>query len=96
MSIFPKKPIQPGDVVIGCNRHGWNEFGVAKFERYFTQPVIVLEVKDQQVLLYFEQEGPTWYDITKVEKVYVSEEFTKERTVASNQLDSPDKSGNKA
>ena len=96
MSIFPKKPIQPGDVVIGCNRHGWNQHGIAKFERYFSHPVIVLEIKDQQALLYFEQEGPTWYDITKVEKVYVSDEFAKERNMAKDQLDSVDKPGNKA
>lgn len=75
MSIFPKKPIQAGDVVIGVNKYGWNKWGAAVIERYFTQPSLVLEVKDQQALVYFEQTGPTWYDITKLERVYVTEEF---------------------
>jgi phosphoribosylaminoimidazole (AIR) synthetase len=76
MSIFPKKPIEPGDMVIGTQRTGWNKNGIAFLERYFTIPVIVLEIKNQQALLYFEQSGPTWYDITKLEKVYVREEYT--------------------
>lgn len=96
MSIFPKKPIQPGDVVIGVNKYGWNNHGAAKLERYFSEPVLVLEIKDQQALLYFEKQGPQWYDITKVEKVYVSEEFTKQREMAKDQLDSSDKPRNKA
>lgn len=76
MSIFPKKTIEPGDMVIGTQRTGWNKNGIAFLERYFTTPVIVLEIKNQQALLYFEQSGPTWYDITKLEKVYVKEEYT--------------------
>ena len=75
MSIFPKKPIQAGDVVIGVNKYGWNNHGAAVLERYFTQPALVLEIKDQQALVYFEQTGPKWYDITKLEKVYVTEEY---------------------
>ena len=75
MSIFPKKPIEPGDMVIGINKYGWNNRGAALLERFFTTPTLVLEVKDQQALLYFEQSGPEWYDITKLERVYVTEEY---------------------
>jgi len=78
MSIFPKKPIQVGDLVIGCNRQGWNKSGIAEFKRYFTEPSIVLEIKDLQALVYFEQTGPQWYDITKLERVYVTEEYLQE------------------
>ena len=79
MSIFPKNPIKVGDLVIGVNKYGWNNSGAAKLTRYFTEPSIVLEVKDQQALVYFEQTGPQWYDITKLERVYVREEYTDRR-----------------
>lgn len=75
MSIFPKKQIQVGDLVIGVNRYGWDGKGAATLQRYFTEPSIVLEIKDQQALVYFEQTGPLWYDLTKLERVYVREEF---------------------
>lgn len=73
MSIFRTLKIEPGDLVIGSNRQGWTERGVSEFKRYFTTPSIVLEVKEQQALVYFEQTGPKWYDITKLEKVYVED-----------------------
>ena len=75
MSIFPKKTIDVGDLVIGVNKYGWNNSGAAKLTRYFIEPAIVLEIKDQQALIYFEQTGPQWYDITKLERVYVREEY---------------------
>jgi len=78
MSIFPKKQIQVGDLVIGTNRYGWDGKGAATLKRYFTDPSIVLEIKDQQALVYFEQTGPKWYDITKLERVYVTEEYKTE------------------
>ena len=96
MSIFPKKPIKAGDVVIGVNKYGWTPKGAAIIERYFTEPSLVLEIKDQQALVYFEQGGPLWYDITKLERVYVTEEFNTTRELAKNQLNSVNKSGNKA
>ena len=77
MSIFPQKPIKAGDIVIGINRTGWNINGAAQLNRFFTEPSIVLEVKESQALVYFEQDGPVWYDITKLERVYVSEEFSR-------------------
>ena len=83
MSIFPKKEIKPGDMVIGVNKYGWNNQGAALLQRYFTEPTLVLEIKDQQALLYFEQTGPTWYDLTKLERVYVREEYT-DRTLAKD------------
>lgn len=76
MSIFPKKPIKVGDLVIGVNRYGWDGKGAATLQRYFTEPSIVLEIHDQQALVYFEQDGPKWYDMTKLERVYVREEYT--------------------
>ena len=96
MSIFPKKPIKAGDVVIGVNKYGWTSKGAAIIERYFTEPSLVLEIKDQQALVYFEQGGPLWYDITKLERVYVTEEFNTARELAKDQLNSIDKSGNEA
>lgn len=75
MSIFPKKKIKVGDVVIGVNKYGWDGKGAATLERFFTEPSLVLEVKDQQALIYFEKTGPRWYDITKLERVYVREEY---------------------
>ena len=83
MSIFPKKKIQVGDLGIGVNRYGWDGKGAATLQRYFTEPSIILEIKDQQALVYFEQTGPQWYDITKLERVYVKEEFT-ERKMAED------------
>jgi len=83
MSIFPQSPISVGDLVIGVNKYGWNNSGAAKLSRYFTEPSIVLEIKDQQALVYFEQAGPQWYDITKLERVYVREEY-KDRGLAKD------------
>ena len=84
MSIFPKKQIQVGDLVIGVNKYGWDGKGAATLKRYFTEPSLVLEIKEQQALVYFEQSGPEWYDITKLERVYVSEEFRTKGKLAKN------------
>ena len=75
MSIFQKKQVEVGDIVIGVNKYGWNGTGAARISRYFTEPSLVIEIKGQQALVYFEQSGPKWYDITKLERVYVTEEF---------------------
>ena len=96
MSIFPKKAIKTGDVVIGVNKYGWTSNGAAVIERYFTEPSLVLEIQDQQALVYFEQGGPLWYDITKLEKVYVTEEFSKIEEVAKDQLNRVNKPRNEA
>jgi len=77
MSIFPKKTIQVGDLVIGAKKYGWDGVSAAVLNRYFTEPSLVLEIKEQQALVYFEQSGPEWYDITKLERVYVREEYEK-------------------
>ena len=76
MSIFPKKQIQVGDLVIGVQRYGWDGKGAAMLQRFFTEPSLVLEINESQALVYFEQTGPQWYDITKLERVYVREEYT--------------------
>jgi len=83
MSIFPKKKIQVGDLVIGVNKYGWDGKGAATLHRYFVEPSLVLEIKEQQALVYFEQSGPEWYDITKLERVYVKDEYPN-REVAEN------------
>ena len=76
MSIFPKKQIQVGDLVIGVQKYGWDGKGAAMLQRFFTEPSLVLEINETQALVYFEQTGPQWYDITKLERVYVREEYT--------------------
>ena len=96
MSIFPKKQIKVGDVVIGVNKYGWDGTGAATLSRYFTEPSLVIEIKEQQALVYFEQVGPKWYDITKLERVYVTEEFNSDGTVAKDQFNSSDKPRNEA
>lgn len=78
MSMFPKKPIEVGDVVIGKPRLSFGKDKSLGSIRYFTTPSLVLEIKDQQALVYFEQKGPQWYDITKLERVYVTEEYLRE------------------
>ncbi len=84
MSIFPKKQIKVGDMVIGVNKYGWDGKGAATLRRFFTEPSLVLEIKEQQALVYFEQTGPKWYDITKLERVYVAEEYGTNGTVAKD------------
>ena len=83
MSIFPKKKISVGDLVIGVNRYGWDGVGAAMLQRYFTEPSLVIEIKESEALVFFEQTGPEWYDITKLERVYVSES-EKQRSAAKD------------
>ena len=78
MSIFPKKKIRVGDLVIGVNKYGWDGKGAATLERWFTEPSLVLELKETEALIFFEQTGPQWYDISKLERVYVKEEYASE------------------
>ena len=75
MSIFPKKPIRVGDLVIGAPRYGWDGKGAATLSRFFIEPSLVLEIKDSEALVFIEQTGPQWYDITKLERVYVRDEY---------------------
>tara|TARA_Y100001938_G_C8058008_1_gene415589 strand:- start:1072 stop:1395 length:324 start_codon:yes stop_codon:yes gene_type:complete len=96
MSIFQKKEIRVGDLVIGLNKYGWDNKGAASLHRYFSDPVMVLEIKSGQALLYFEQQGPQWYDINKLERVYVTEEFTDKdrRALAPIEFNNSDQSRN--
>ena len=75
MSIFPKKQIEVGDIVIGVYKYGWSKLGGVPLQRFFITPSIVLEIKESQALVFFEQTGPEWYDITKLERCYVKEEY---------------------
>ena len=76
MSIFNKKlKINVGDVVIGASKYGWDGKGAPMLERYFVTPSLVLEINKTQALVYIEQSGPKWYDISKLERVYVTEEY---------------------
>tara|TARA_R110001592_G_scaffold343667_2_gene634455 strand:- start:1628 stop:1879 length:252 start_codon:yes stop_codon:yes gene_type:complete len=76
MSIFPKKKIKVGDLVIGAKKYGWDGVGAAVLDRFFVEPCLVLEIKESQALVFFEQSGPEWYDITKLERVYGKEEYS--------------------
>tara|TARA_R110002153_G_scaffold190762_1_gene343639 strand:- start:1653 stop:1898 length:246 start_codon:yes stop_codon:yes gene_type:complete len=73
MSIFPKNPIKAGDLVIGAKYRSW--MSSSNHGRLFVDPSIVLEIKANQVLVFFEQSGPQWYDIAELERVYVAEEI---------------------
>ena len=102
MSIFQKKQIRVGDLVIGVKKYGWNNNGAAMLQRYFTEPSLVLEIKEDSALVFFEQEGPTWYNLTKLERCYVKDEFSEtnnqqsdRRIVAENRLDGDHSSRNK-
>ena len=76
MSIFQKKQIRVGDLVIGVKKYGWNNNGAAMLQRYFSDPSLVLEIKEDSALVFFEQEGPKWYNLTKLERCYVKDEFS--------------------
>ena len=73
MSIFRKMPIEVGDLVIGVHRHRHDPSGPVKLHRIFVEPSIVIEIKDDKALVYFEQFGPKWYNINTLEKVYVAQ-----------------------
>ena len=92
MSIFQKKPIEVGDIVIGVAKYGWDGKGAALLERYFTTPSLVLEIKEDQALVFFEQTGPRWYNFSKLERCYVKEEFENKKFVAIHQQHSGDQS----
>ena len=93
MNIFQKKPIEVGDIVIGVAKYGWDGKGAALLERYFTSPSLVLEIKGDDALVFFEQTGPKWYNLSKLERCYVKEEFENQRTVAIHQQHSGDQPG---
>ena len=76
MSIFQKPLIRVGDLVIGIKKSPRNRTETMLSERSFEKPAMVLEITGDNVLVFFEQEGPTWYNLSKLERVYVTEEFT--------------------
>ncbi len=76
MSIFPKKKIKVGDLVIGAKKYGWDGVGAAVLDRFFVEPCLVIEIKECKALVFFEQTGPEWYEITKRERVYGKEEYS--------------------
>ena len=101
MSIFQKQPIRVGDLVIGVNKYGWDGKGAAALHRYFTEPSLVLEIKEDSALVFFEQQGPIWYNLTKLERCYVKDEFTRNnpqddrRELAKDRVDNSDQSSDK-
>lgn len=101
MSIFQKKQIRVGDLVIGVKKYGWNNNGAAMLQRYFTEPSLVLEIKDDSALVFFEQRGPQWYNLTKLERCYVKDEYEttdpqpSRRIMAEGRVDSDRTPGNK-
>jgi len=73
MSIFQAPQIKVGDVVIGKRRLTTSkQIGSV---RYFDEPSLVLEIKNDRALVFFEQDGPVWYNISELERCYVREEF---------------------
>ena len=78
MSIFQKMKIKTGDLVIGVKKYGWDGKGAAMLARHFDEPALVLEIKDDEALVFFEQQGPVWYNLSKLERCYVTDEY--ERT----------------
>ena len=92
MSIFRQKKIDVGDLVIGKNKYGWDNKGAASLQRYFPEPSLVLQIEGKKALVYLEQFGPRWYDISMLERVYVTEEFEhiNQRTVASTKFNYSD------
>jgi hypothetical protein len=94
MSIFPQLEIKVGDLVIGKSKYGWDTKGAPTMQRHFEEPSLVLQIEDQKALIYLEQQGPWWYDISMLERVYVTEEFEHidQRTVASTKFNYSDQS----
>ena len=101
MSIFQKKQIRVGDLVIGVKKYGWNKNGAAMLQRYFEEPSLVLEIKDDSALVFFEQQGPQWYNLTKLERCYVKDEYERtdkqpdRRIMAEGRIDSDHSSRHK-
>ena len=75
MSIFQQFKIKTGDLVIGKRRLSFGSNGTKGSIRHFDEPSLVLEIKNDQALVFFEQEGPVWYNISELERCYVREEF---------------------
>ena len=103
MSIFQKKPIRVGDLVIGKRRLSFGTDGSDGSIRHFDEPSLILEIKEDRALVFFEQEGPAWYNLTKLERCYVKDEFSEtnnqqpdRRVVAEDRLDSDRTPGNKS
>jgi hypothetical protein len=96
MSIFPKKKIDVGNLVIGISKHGWDTKGPAELVRYFDNPSLVLEIIEDKALVYIEHQGPVWYNLGKLERVYVTEEFidVDSRGLATDKLNRSDQSRN--
>ena len=76
MSIFQQPKIKTGDLVIGKRRLSFGSVTTGGSSiRYFDEPSLVLEIKGDRALVFFEQEGPVWYNISELERCYVREEF---------------------
>ena len=75
MSIFQQQKIKTGDLVIGKRRLSFGPNGSNGSIRHFDEPSLVLEIKGDRALVFFEQEGPRWYNISELERCYVREEF---------------------
>jgi len=82
MSIFQQPKIKAGDVVIGRKRLSFGISAIASV-RYFDEPSLVLEIKDEKALVFFEQQGPVWYNLSELERCYVKDEYS-DRTLAKD------------
>ena len=75
MSIFQKPEIKTGDLVIGKRRLSFGNNSSMGSIRYFDEPSLVLEIKENRALIFLEQGGPTWYNLSELERCYVKDEF---------------------
>tara|TARA_B100000424_G_scaffold250914_1_gene225937 strand:+ start:220 stop:528 length:309 start_codon:yes stop_codon:yes gene_type:complete len=96
MSIFQQPKIKVGDVVIGKRRLSFGTDGSNGAIRYFNNPSLILEIKDDMALVFFEQGAPAWYNLDMLERVYVKDEFENlDRRMAPIAFDHSDQSRNK-
>lgn len=63
--VNPAKKIKPGDFVIGARRYA--------SDRIFSEPCLVLEVKDSRALVMIE-DNSVWYGIEQLELVVLNEQ----------------------
>lgn len=76
MSIFQQQKIKTGDLVIGKRKYASGQNGTSGGNiRYFNEPSLVLEIREDTALVFCEQEGPQWYNISQLEKCYVTDEY---------------------
>lgn len=83
MSIFQTPKIKVGDIVIGKRRLSFGTERSLGSIRHFDEPSLVLEIQGPRALVFFEQSGPVWYNLSELERCYVKDEYP-DRSVAKD------------